>query len=188
MRPRGGGRGGGRPSQTYVLPGRWRSTAGRESATAAWPLDGESQGSWREEGRPCSERGPIRPGQAPPWERSAAIPARRVLSPGSGRAVLCLDAVRRPFIPMPSPWAPIQKEGVRATRGTGRNGSGSSSWGNPRAIPGEAPGLAVFFILASWPGQTKRDSDKRFSATAGSLLSTWTRRALQKWGVAESLP
>ena len=43
--------------------------------------------------------------------------------------------------------------------------------GIPRAILGEAPGPAVFVVLAPSPAQTRWDSDRYFTVTSESLSS-----------------
>lgn len=77
-----------------------------------------------------------------------------------------------PFILSQALWAPIQKEGAGATRGTGRSWlAGVLPGGITGAILGEAPGHAVLIFLDPGPTQTKRDSDRDFTVTSGSLSS-----------------
>lgn len=161
----------GHTQQTYALPSSRCSPGGRGSATAAWPLDGESQGSWREEAGHRVRQGP-RPtspglwgkGRCPTWPGESCRPVlvAQSLVPG---------ALRRLFIPITALWAPIQKEGVRAAGGTGRNGQWELFLGESQAILGEAPGHAVLIVLAPWPTQTKRDGDNHCPAASGPLHS-----------------
>lgn len=94
------------------------------SASAAWLLEGESQGSWREE--KDSERGPVRPGQAPSWGANTALPGgESPVARSRSCGVLLLATPPGPIYP-PRPRGPPSR---RKEQGPPGGEEGAGRWG-----------------------------------------------------------
>ena len=146
------------------MPSRWGSTGRRGSATAAWLLAGDSRA---------------------PGENSTGLRSQRGASPdlmgpsmvGAGPYLACGVCLLVPGCPPlgilypPGPCGPPS----RRKESRGQQGAGRSWWGgllgeSPEPSSGEAPGYAVFIVLAPQPTQIHGDNDRYFTLTSGSLF------------------
>ena len=130
--------------------------------------------SWREEDRPAHLReGPPLTSWAQARWGGGVLPACGVLwsRPGAGSLVPGHPPLG-PLYPPPGPCGPPswRKEQRGHQGGRKELRVGVLPGGIPSAIQGEAPGCAVFIVLAPQPTQTQGDNDRYFTLTPGPLL------------------
>ena len=156
------------PAQQVGLHRRVRVS--HSSMASGWRV----QGSWREEDRPSHLReGPPLTSWAQARWGGGVLPACGVLwsRPGAGSLVPGHPPLG-PLYPPPGPCGPPswRKEQRGHQGGRKELRVGVLPGGIPSAIQGEAPGCAVFIVLAPQPTQTQGDNDRYFTLTPGPLL------------------
>ena len=151
-----------------------RARVSHSSMASGWRV----KGSWGEEDRPSNLR------EGPPltswaqawWGQGLTWPAES-----------CLLVPGCPPLGLLYPSGPCGPPS-RRKEPRGQQGAGKSWWGgllgeSPEPSLGEAPGYAVFIVLAPQPTQIQGDNDRYFTLTSGFLF--WALALdldLQRWG------